>query len=155
MMKYKRDSKWKYTLTEDYVLKVNNVDFGCFTLVCHDLDTGRNRPYVTGCGDTLTIFKGYSWDGCTAVPDYSWNLEASLVHDALYQSKKCDGGEACEITWYQVDRLFLNMMKNLGASWIQRNTYYAGVRTFGFFFKLTHLDDGTVVGNCHGGNLTY
>lgn len=140
---YVKNGSWDYTLTEDYKIKVNNIDFGKFEL--YGVDEWRDTLFAKGDGDTLTIYKGYAWDGCTAVPSYDWNLEASLVHDVLYQTKKCPGGSACKATWWQVDRLFLNMMKEAGATWLQRRTYYTGVRTFGALFKLEKLDSGRVI----------
>lgn len=140
---YTKNGTWDYTLLEDYVIKVDNIDFGDFVVY----GTGKYAytVFVEGKHDTLTIHKGYAWDGCTGVPSYKWNLEASLVHDALYQSKKGFGGEACKASWWQVDRLFLSMMKQAGANWLQRNTYYAGVRTFGSLFKLERFYDVLVM----------
>lgn len=130
-MEYVKNHSWDYTLTDDYTITVDNMEFGNFD--AYSLD---GQLLIQGLGKTLKIKKGYSWDGCTGVPSYPWNLEASLVHDVLYQVKKNPNGELCKATWWQVDNLFKAMMQNAGASWLQRTTYYLGVRTFGYFFKL-------------------
>lgn len=140
---YTKHKTWDYILEKDYTLYAKNIDFGKFK--AYGVGNSEGKLLIEGCNDHLIIHAGYTWDGCTGVPSYDWNLEASLVHDVLYQTKKCPNGDLCKATWWQVDRLFLNIMKESGATWLQRRTYYAGVRTFGFFFKLNKLDSLKIV----------
>lgn len=34
---------------------------------------------------TLTLKKGYAWDGATGFPDFKWIIQGSAAHDAGYQ----------------------------------------------------------------------
>lgn len=143
MLDYTKNKTWDYILNADYTLKAKNINFGYFE--AYGVGEYKDKLLIKGEGNILIIYKGYAWDGCTGVPSYDWNLEASLVHDVLYQVKKCPNGEACKANWWQVDRLFLSMMKNLGASWIQRNTYYMGVCVFGSIFKIEKFNSLTII----------
>lgn len=95
---YTKHKTWDYVLEKDYCIKVKNIDFGNWK--AYGVGNSAGELLIEGKGDTLIIHKGYAWDGCTGVPSYDWNLEASLVHDAMYQVKKCPGGEACKATWW-------------------------------------------------------
>lgn len=130
MLSYIKHKTWDYVLTEDYTISVEKMNFGLWNAYTKD-----GQLLIKAWGNVLEIKKGYAWDGCTGVPSYDWNIEASLVHDVLYQVKKNPNGYLCTSSWWQVDTLFLVMMRIDGASLIQRWTYYLGVRVFGFFAK--------------------
>src|SRR5690606_25837490 len=76
-MHYRELHPYKYQLIEAYERKLGRT-FGS--------DPGGN-PYVRLDADgTLRLAAHYAWDGPSGpVPDTHRNLEASLVHDALYQ----------------------------------------------------------------------
>lgn len=133
---YRNESKpfhYNYTLLRDATVKLPGHDFGHW--MAKGTDDGK--LYVVADGDTLTVKAGYSWDGCTHAIDADWNMRASLFHDALYQSKKCGFKTA---DWWVIDEMFRKMMKQDGASLIQRNTYYYAVRSFGALYKLEKFD---------------
>lgn len=126
--------KYDYTLDRDATIYVPSVDFGKFKAV----GTKDNKLYVVADGHMFTVKEGYSWDGCTHAIDADWNMRASLFHDAMYQVKKCD--LPLTMTWWQIDALFRNIMKQDGANLLQRNTYYYAVRSFGALYKLEKFD---------------
>ena len=79
--------------------------------------------YVFIYNGYITIKKGYSWNGCSYVPDFKGTYYASLIHDALYQYR---------INRNIADLVFYDLMKRdkSKVSWI----YYKGVYFFGKFF---------------------
>ena len=133
---YRNESKpfrYRYVLLQPTAIRVPGYDFGCWRAAGAE----DRKTYIEASGDKLTIHAGYAWDGCTHAVDASWNMRASLYHDALYQAKKC-GFDTC--AWWTIDNLFREIMKQDGASLVQRNTYYYAVRTFGALYKLEKLD---------------
>lgn len=79
--------------------------------------------YVFICSGYITINKGYSWNGCSYVPDFKGTYYASLIHDALYQYK---------VGRKIADSIFYDLMKRdkFKGAWI----YYNGVKLFGRLF---------------------
>lgn len=126
---------YTFTLTMSAGLKVEGWNFGNWK--AYGVGKHADKVFIQAKGDTLYIYNGYSWDGCTGVPTYDWNLRASLYHDALYQAKKCG---ADTISWGKIDSLFRIMMKQDGANLVERNLYYYGVRAIGFWWKCNKLD---------------
>jgi hypothetical protein len=108
--------KYKYTLESDKVFSFPELK-------------GINGDYPFGPirDGIIIIYKGYAWDGCTAVPDYPSTFNAGLIHDFLYQYRAVPRKTA--------DRLFYKQLKidKFKASGL----YYAGVRVFGclFYYK--------------------
>lgn len=104
----------------------------------------------------ITIYAGYAWDGCSGVPDLASTMMASLLHDIGYQCLREElilkpeymyYGYGClldEIKYYEdfkklrkiIDKLFARTMKEDGAWWITRETYYQGVRILGEKYAL-------------------
>lgn len=73
MIKYQKG--FKYQLQEDYTLKTDILGF--------DVETDFITLDRDGC---LFIRKGYAWDGASGPTiDTKSSMEASLVHDSLYQ----------------------------------------------------------------------
>jgi len=134
---------WKFVHHTDYVyttdlLKNRTCDFKWLNIS----DNGS----ITVKG---SYKNGYAWDGCTP----KWNLihitwgifdgklirfgkgdykpytyYASMVHDALYQYKRC-----VPVTRKETDLIFYIMLKESGYMWAY--LYYIGVRLFGGCFK--------------------
>jgi hypothetical protein len=104
---------YKYTLKEPFTATIPELRFMFFRFKFGNVQ-----------GKTLTIYNGYSWNGCTAVPDYKETYNASLLHDFLYQYKPVKRAIA--------DRIFYNQLKADGFK--AAGLYYAGVRLFGIFF---------------------
>ena len=93
MMRYdKIKKKPKYTVTHK----------GCYPMpdciTCTGVICRSNNPkkilaeLKKGC---LTIYPGFSWDGLTRFLDIECAMEASLVHDALYQIIRQSHGGPC------------------------------------------------------------
>lgn len=93
--------------------------------------------------------EGYAWDGCTPKFNFlqnTWGIcdgstikfgekdykpyayYASMIHDALYQYKRC-----APITRKEADLIFYQMLKQAGFKWAP--VYYFFVRGLGWFFK--------------------
>ena len=82
-------------------------------------------------GDKLYINKGYAWDGPSGgCPDFKSFMKPSLVHDALYQIIRLGGLEQ-ESAKPFADKLFLQMLKDEGVSWVTRHIAYQAVKIFG------------------------
>ena len=96
-----------------------------------------------------TYKNGYAWDGCTpkrnflhitwgnfdgelkrfSKGDYKpYTYYASMIHDVLYQYKRC-----APITRKEVDRIFYIMLKESSFMWARM--FYLGVRMFGLVFR--------------------
>lgn len=97
--------------------------------------------------------RGYAWDGCTPKFNFlqiTWgNFDgqlykhtiqsdgstsykprtyyASMVHDVLYQYKRC-----APVTKAEADKIFYHQLKE--AKWIWARFYWFGVTTFGWVF---------------------
>lgn len=126
--------RFKYTLVEDAAIHVPGINFGKFKAKSrHD-----GKIYIEVDGSMFIVRTGYSWDGCTYAPEAHWNMRASLFHDAMYQVKKC--GLPINASWYQIDEIFRQNMKQDGANMLQRNLYYYAVRSLGAPFKLEKFD---------------
>ncbi len=93
--------------------------------------------------------RGYAWDGCTPKWNFlhiTWGIfdgntyrfgpgdykprtyYASMVHDVLYQYKRC-----APVTRKEADLIFLEMLLKADFLWAQ--VYYIGVRMFGWIFR--------------------
>lgn len=133
---YRNESKpfkYRYVLLEDAYLFVPGVDFGHWRANgAHD-----GKTYIVADGPAFFVKAGYAWDGCTHAIDRDWNMRASLFHDAMYQAKKCG---IPSTSWWNIDNIFRNVMKQDGASLLERNTYYYGVRVLGAPYKLEKFD---------------
>ena len=101
-----------YTLENDYHYYSDRLKEICLA-----------TEYVFICNGYITIKKGYSWNGCTYVPDFKGTYYASLIHDALYQYKV--GRKIADLVFYDL----MKRDKFKGA-WI----YYNGVKLFGRLF---------------------
>jgi len=95
---------------------------------------------------TITIFRGYAWNGCTpklcfldlligtpegAVYEPTGKRKtyyASLVHDALYQFLR----EASPLTRREADRFFLRLMQE--SDFVLARAYWLVVRVLGWAF---------------------
>ena len=113
-------SGYKYQLTNSIALHVNGFD----------LKSGANNYFcnLQPNGD-LTIFSGYAWDGCTGILDTKKNMEAGLVHDALYQL--CRGGYLSFSDYKIADQAFADIcIKNGTPRWLAR-MYHWGLKKMG------------------------
>jgi len=134
---------WKFVLEEDYKYKSNILkDRVCDFKWLNISEDG----IITIKGSTEN---GYAWDGCTPKKNLlhiTWgNFDgklnrfsksnykpytyyASMVHDVLYQYKRC-----APITRKEADLIFYDLLKESGFMWSR--VYYIGVRLFGWWFR--------------------
>ena len=73
--------EWAYTLHQDMMYHVTG-----YTL--RDCEVYfAEKKLLTVSENTITIHKGYAFDGMTCYPDDSANLVWAALHDALYQTR--------------------------------------------------------------------
>ena len=121
---------WKFTLTEDAFIIISSPGAQAFQNEWLDiipLSEGRAQ---------FRLFAGYSWDGCSIVPDAPGTKRASCLHDVMYQfaddiamTWKVSGGTVLAIA----DAAFLEVMRQDKCP--VAGLYYAGVRVFGRPFR--------------------
>jgi len=84
----------------------------------------------------IRITQGYSWNGCSLVPDAPGTKDASGIHDPLYQFSK-EIAKAWGVSAWTVlrlaDDIFLDIMRRDKCP--VAGLYYAGVRVFGRPFR--------------------
>ena len=123
-MKYHKIN-YKYVLEEAYACILPA------TIYYSEKDNSINTPFIRLFGyDSLLISKGYKWDGCSGPTiDTAGTMEASLVHDALYQLTRL---EVCPLSKRKyIDKLFLDLLKKNGVTFLRRWCFYLAVRWFG------------------------
>lgn len=129
--------RWLFTLEEDYTYKSSLTFLKPYYFYSN---SGNLLVTITEDG-SITISKGYSWDGCT--PKFKiWKYSigtcdgyqidgkpatyyASLIHDVLYQFL-----HDLEIDRKSADDIFLDLMWYFRYKYI----YYYTVRLFGWLF---------------------
>jgi hypothetical protein len=107
-------NKYKYTLQNDesiFIPHLIGVSFECAW--------GKIEP-----NGYITIYKGYSWNGCNFVPDTKRTYIASLVHDFLYQFHPVNRKTS--------DSIFYWLLKK--DNFMFSGLYYCGVNIFGGYF---------------------
>ena len=82
-----------------------------------------NNEWISIVNGYITIREGYSWNGCTLAPDFETTLDASCVHDAMYQF---------ELDKELSDKTFYDLLKQ--NKFIFAKIYYISVRLFGWLF---------------------
>ena len=78
----------------------------------------------------LYISSGYAWDGPSGpTVDTESTMEASLVHDALYQLMR--EGHLPDVWRRRADKELYRIMRRNGAGWFRAQYFYWAVRLFG------------------------
>lgn len=122
---------WKFTLTADLVRVAQFHLHATF-------DNQWVRIEPDGPRRTkITVKAGYSWDGCSVVPDAPGTRDASCIHDSIYQFSDQIGCQ-WNIERHKIldfgDEIFLQVMRQDKCP--VAYLYYMGVRTFGGAFNL-------------------
>lgn len=126
-MKYK--SGYKYILAEQLIRQTN---------VKPENAIGIDRFIILRTDGVLILGKGYAWNGANCVPDTKENMEASLVHDALYQLMQ-EG--VLSLSWKEkCDEELRDIMIEKGSNKIIASIFFWGVTTFGSYF-IKYPDD--------------
>lgn len=126
MSSIKYQNGYEYQLFETYIHPLPD-SFGKFS--------GNKDFFLSLDGKTLTIAKGYAWDGASGPPKLFHTqtpntMRGSLVHDALYQLIRENiipeaMKDAC-------DRELQKILIEDGMGSIRAWTYYQGVHLFGY-----------------------
>ncbi len=121
-MRFRRLHPYKYQLLAEYRRELERR---------FESEPGGNTYVRLGTDGVLVIAPHYAWDGPSGpVPDTHRNLEASLVHDALYQLMR-EGYLDAALHRDWSDRLFAEMCRDRGVWRPVARLYYWGLRWFG------------------------
>lgn len=118
-MKYRKLNKYKYQLvSKDLKVKIN-----------HSMGKFVETDWVIVNGDTVTVKKGYCWDGASCAIDTHSFMVSSLVHDALYQLMRL---QIIPDSYREnADKILKDLCLKYGMSKIRANYVYVAVRLFG------------------------
>ena len=113
MIHFKNRRHYKYNLEEDFSVATG----------IRPSEAIKTRFIELQTDGRLNISKGYAWDGATWVPDFSFLLSASLVHDAFYQLLR---DRKLSLSYRKsIDRLFGQMLVKAGGSrWMAWLAYH-------------------------------
>ena len=121
---------WRYTRKEDLV---RVVDLPC--------PKAFQNEWVLlepcGSGTRITLRTGFSWDGCSVVPDAPGTEDASGVHDALLQFRRAISlawGIPCSAFIAWANNAFRNIMRQDKSP--VADLYYWGVVILGPAYRL-------------------
>ena len=131
---------YKFRLKEDVSFNLNE-NLGKWQL----LDP-QTQEVVAICNNNIVEVKaGYMWDGSTVIGEYYEDhetLEASLLHDVLYNAKKNPIRIDVPFTLFQADRIFRDLLLKLyenNENYFKRKIfprlYYLGLITIGIPWK--------------------
>lgn len=133
------EHSFKYCLKEDVSYNIQQ-DFGKWKLI--DPISGLISAICRN--NIITVYKGYLWDGSTVIGDYYEDyetLEASLLHDVLYNAKKNPQDIEVPFSLFLADKIMmrhlLQLNKNKGfiKRWLFPHLYYLGLITIGIPWK--------------------
>ena len=97
-------------------------------------------------GSVIGVYPEYMWDGCTVIGEQyedEMTLEASLLHDVLYNAKKNPNNIKVPFSLVTADKIFCDLMKclykNHKGTFFQKyifpKIYLAGLLTVGMPWK--------------------
>lgn len=83
---FSAEETFKFRLKEDVKFDIKK-DLGQWNLI-----DPRNNTIIATCNkNIINVYEGYMWDGSTVIGEYyedECTLEASLLHDVLYNAAK-------------------------------------------------------------------
>jgi hypothetical protein len=111
-----------------------------------ELRTPDDIVVAKSLGTIVVVYPGYMWDGSTVVGQYyedEVTLEASLIHDVLYNAKKNPDDIKVPFSLFTADSIFRDYLKllykkNKGSffqKYIFPNLYKWSLWTFGLPWK--------------------
>ena len=84
-MKYRetgKTGKWRYEVIEEYSRQLIH----CMRNAKGEVRRRRDKKLLASVNKgRITVYPEYTWDGATGYWDVECNMEATLVHDTLYQ----------------------------------------------------------------------
>lgn len=127
------DGKYSYEITKEHKFIVPDMEVGCWD--CYYAD----KLVASGRHNTLTVYPGYQWDGCTVIGKIYENevtLQASILHDVLYNVGK-NSDYFPHFILSDVDLWFRQLMEQLYApkKSIIPGLYYWIITIFGWPWK--------------------
>lgn len=127
-VKYRTITKYKYAVLSEVVYQTG-INIGMHRVLVYNQDSGINYAAIERSGK-LTIYPDYMWDGPSgpAIDTVNW-MDASLVHDALYQMMR--RGLIPFKLRKKADKLMRKMCIKAGMSRFRANYSYFFVRLFG------------------------
>lgn len=81
-----------------------------------DLYTPNNELVASCRGSIVQVFEGYMWDGSTVIGKYyedEVTLEASLIHDILYNANKNPDDIKVPFSLWKADSIFADYLVRL------------------------------------------
>ena len=81
-----------------------------------ELRTPENIVVAKSLGSIVVVYPGYMWDGSTVIGKYyedKVTLEASLIHDVLYNAKKNPEDIETPFSLFAADSIFRDYLKLL------------------------------------------
>lgn len=134
------EHSFKYRLKEDVTYNIQ-CDFGKWRLI----DPISGLVVVNCQNHIITVHEGYMWDGSTVVGNYYEDyetMEASLLHDVLYNAKKNPDEIEVNFSLFEADKIFAKHLEYLyknNDSFFKRKLfpwiYYLGLITIGLPWK--------------------
>lgn len=110
-----------------------------------ELLTPENKLVAKSFGTVVVVFPGYMWDGSTVIGNYyedEVTLEASLIHDILYNAKKNPDNIKVKFSLFSADMIFRDYLRQnyrKKGNWFQKymfpNLYMAGLLVVGLPWK--------------------
>jgi hypothetical protein len=101
---------YKYRLLNKITFIINK-DLGRW-----ELRTPNNIVVAKCLGSIIIVYPGYMWDGSTVIGNYyedEATLEASLIHDVLYNAKKNPDDIKVSFSLFTADSIFRDYLKLL------------------------------------------
>ena len=138
IIKMPSNAKYRYLVNKTISFTIEGMNVGKWDL--YDAENGTiGKLLAKGRGDTVEVYRGYRWDGCTVIGNFFENeitLKSSILHDILYIVAKNNNFKA-KFNLFQADIWFRQYMSEQfkRASFIPW-VYYLGLTIFGFPWKL-------------------
>jgi hypothetical protein len=141
---FSSEEPFKFKLKEDVTFKIDK-NIGAWKL----LHPRTDEILAIGENNVITAKAGYMWDGTTVIGNYyedAVTLEASLLHDILYNAAKNPEGKKVPFNVFDADAIFKDRLLMLYAnnSFFKRKflpwIYYLGLITVGLPWKLGKND---------------
>jgi hypothetical protein len=107
---YSNEETFHYQLIEK-VIFVTGKELGKW-----ELRTPDNIVVAKSLGSVVIVYPGYMWDGSTIIGEYyedKVTLEASLIHDVLYNAKKNPEDIKVSFSLFTADSIFRDYLKLL------------------------------------------
>lgn len=133
---------YKYCLQERAIIVVN------YNLGYWDLYTPEGKKAASCNGKVIVAYPGYMWDGSTVIGAFyedEVTIEASLVHDILYNANKNPQDIEVGFSLFKADKIFRDRLKELynkKGNWFQKtlfpDLYMLGLWVLGLPWKFSN-----------------